>query len=190
MMLITPLGARSKQSKRNAECLVLRNKKAEEIQHYTKNTKQFCDVLKTMVEFLWQCTKSPLTYKIEFDSSATSDEDEHVSWWSTYYSWGGESHRSTFKWQNGNIQSWWHTISHQDQWAILNNLECWGSPTRFQGCLYCPPLQQQRCDNRCGISLLSIAGNILARVLLVHLNRDFCMRASAAFEKDEAPPTW
>ena len=71
----------------------------------------------------WQCTKSPLTYKRGRDSSATSGEDEHVSWWSTHCSWGGEGHNSTFKWQSGCLKAG----GHQDQWDIWNKL-CRGSP--------------------------------------------------------------
>ena len=49
-----------------------------------------------------------------------------------------------------------------------------GYPARLQGYFHNPPIQTERnpqvCDNHRGISLLSIAGKILAKILLNRLN--------------------
>ena len=48
------------------------------------------------------------------------------------------------------------------------------NPKKIQGCVSYPSIQTKResstCDNHCGISLLSVAGKVLARVLLNQLN--------------------
>ena len=58
--------------------------------------------------------------------------------------------------------------------VISHYVEKRSHPSRIQGCNNYPPIQKERkpqvCDNHRGISLLSIAGKILARVLLNRLN--------------------
>ena len=49
------------------------------------------------------------------------------------------------------------------------HVEKGGYPTRLQGCFHNPPIQMERKPSR-GVSLLSIAGRILAKILLNRLN--------------------
>ena len=60
--------------------------------------------------------------------------------------------------------------------VISHYVEKRSHPSRIQGCNNYPPIQKERksspqvCNNHRGISLLSIAGKILAKVLLNRLN--------------------
>ena len=67
-----------------------------------------------------------------------------------------------------------------------------GYPTIIQGCIHNPHKRKgnpQDCDNHRGISLLSIAGKILAKILLNHLNvhldrKRLILESQCGFRKD------
>ena len=129
-----------------------------------------------------------------------------AAWWAPTHLWSSESNKTPVIWQGSKIRcntsrdlqsrrssSCRETESLQR--VISHYVEKRSHPSRIQGCNNYPPIQKERessaCNNHRGISLLSVAGKILARVLLNRLNgQGFYQKASVDSGKTEEQWTW